>query len=240
MGLFDEFYNRSDFSKEAEILISSVKGKTLEYESAAENKADSLLNVNVKATLDLDGKIAVVIQQPVDGYKFAYLTKATARYDSFGSKPILKLYIPDSAELKDFEFADRTVIDGTSYKSDEIEKLLGAIPGTNVKKSGSDYKVRVSRQLIRYILNSDEKLSRIDTYNLADVESADNTLTRGHDGETALLYNSTNTRFGMDCIYDRTNTKVIFVPQVNADGDVSVNGAAAEETIDMYKGKLNI
>ena len=84
------------------------------------------------------------------------------------------------------------------------------------------------------------KLSRIDTYNLTDGESADNTLTRGHDGETALLYNSSSTRFGMDCIYNSANTKVIFVPQVNADGDVSVNGVATEETIDMYKAKLNI
>ena len=117
---------------------------------------------------------------------------------------------------------------------------MGAIPGTDVKKSGSDYKIKVSRQLIRYILNSDEKLSRIDTYNLTDGESADNTLTRGHDGETALLYNSSSTRFGMDCIYNSANTKVIFVPQVNADGDVSVGGVAMEETVDMYKGKLNI
>ncbi len=226
-------------TNENKVTIDNVEYE-LANQCASENKVDSLLNITIKATLDLNGKIAVIIHQPTDDYKFAYLAKAVAKYDPFGSKPILKLYLPDSVELKDFEFADKTVIDGVSYKSDEIEKLLGAIPGTDVKKSGSDYKIKVSRQLIRYILNSDEKLSRIDTYNLTDGESADNTLTRGHDGETALLYNSSSTRFGMDCIYNSANTKVIFVPQVNADGDVSVGGVAMEETVDMYKGKLNI
>lgn len=226
-------------SAENKITIENVEYELTE-QCAAENKPESLLNLSVKATLDLDGKFAVVITQATDDYAFAYLTRATARYDVFDSKPILRLYLPDTVELKDFEFADKTYIDGVSYKSDEIEKILGAIPGTQIKKNGSDYKITVSRQLIRYIANSDGKLSKIDTYNVGESESADNSLTRGHDGETALLYNSTSTRFGMDCIYNYTNTKVVFVPQVNSDGEVSVNGVATEETIDLYKGKVNI
>lgn len=54
LGLFDEFYNRSDFSKEAEILFSAIKGKTLEYESATEliDKACLAADANSGKTID--------------------------------------------------------------------------------------------------------------------------------------------------------------------------------------------
>lgn len=54
LGLFDEFYNRSDFSEEAEILISAVKGETLECESTIEliDKACLAADANSGKTID--------------------------------------------------------------------------------------------------------------------------------------------------------------------------------------------
>lgn len=200
----------------------------------------SVLNSNVKAVLNLEGKVAFLDVQADGDYSLAYISKAAVENNMFSENPILKLYLPDTTELKIFGFADKVNIDGVSISGESPAKIFTAFPGGEYKKSGSEYKIKIPGQLIRYTLNKDGKINKIDTYNIGEGENGGNSLTRNHDGSEALRYVALNKRFGMDCIYDATNTKLIYVPQKNDEGEIVLNGETLEETIEMYKSKVPI
>lgn len=201
----------------------------------------SLRGANVKATVNLEGKIAYLSIQNDSDYTIGYIIKSAVQNETFETNPAIRLYLPDTVEIKDFEFADRVTIDGESIKSTDINELFAAFPGdVTVKKENYKLTVNIPRQVIRFMLNDDGKLKKIDTYNVGENEDKNNSLTQTNDGSIQMRYLSQNSRIGMDCILDPNNTKVIYVPEVDENNTVTTGGKTFDEDIKLYSsiGKI--
>lgn len=200
----------------------------------------ALINLTIEFTLNIEGKIANIAVSNDEHYTIGYITNLGIKDSIFEQNPIMRMYLPDSNELKDFEFAENVEIDGTAYKSNDFENIFRNIPGVTVTRTNGNYTIGVSRQIIRYICNKDGEINGIDTYILGISEDPENSLNRTHDGTSELRYMANNGRFGMDCIYDTKNTRLIYVPQVNADGKIQVDDKFIEEKIDLYNSDIKL
>ncbi len=195
----------------------------------------ALLNIgaDVTAVPDSFGYI-VRVQAGGEDMRVVYAMKVKSR-DEYDSKFCMTVYEQDKA-FHLYDIADRVTVDGTGYRLPEgYKKFFAAFPGEIEVSNTDDYiKVNFTRQILRIKLNSRGEISEIDTYNLADGEDEKNTLTRLHDGSEELIYSWNLKRFGMDTLYNSSQTKLFVVPSANADGEILINGEPCEETADMY------
>lgn len=220
------------------ITVSETEYELTDF-ALSQNNLGALVNQSIEFTLNLEGKIANIILDG-GGYLIGYITNLAVKKYAFEQKPIMRMYLPDNNELKDFEFAKSVKIDGIAYKSDDFEKILKNIPEVTVTKINGEYAVNVSRQIIRYLCNKDGEINEIDTFVLGKAENPENSLSRICDGTTEMRYLSNNKRFGMNCIYDAKNTKLIFVPQVSVDGKIKVDDKTIDEKIDLYNSDIKL
>lgn len=214
-----------------------VDGTEYELSKQAQQNYDmsALLNSQVKAVLNLEGKIAYMDISSLDEYNLAYATQIAAKDEVFSQTVMIRLYLPDTVELKNICLAEKVRIDGKKYKSENASGIMAAFPG--VKTTGTS--IKLPHQIIRYTVNSDGLINNIDTCNVGDEEDY-NSLIRIYDGTREMKWQASNRRFGMNCIWDSAKTKVIYVPQTNEDGEVKLGTETLEETIDMYKGTMPI
>lgn len=135
-----------------------------------------------------------------------------------------------------YYISDNLRIDGIRYKTDMYKRLFDAFPGDTEVTEYDDgtVKINLKRQVMRIRVDGGGRITEIDTYKRETGESSQNTLTRMHDGSTELIYNSHLRRFGLDTLYNSSETILFVVPVVNADGKILINGEIREETEDMY------
>ncbi len=194
---------------------------------------------NIKAKLDIVGEIVYAKYSNTGEMQYGYLTDATIEGGIFDNRVVFKMYFPDEGTLEKVTTAEKLILDGENYKKDACESILEAIPGTELSGKGGDAEVSIERQLVRFRKNENNEITELDTYKVGESENRDNTLTRRHDGTTQITYNQPLKRFGMDTAYDSQNTKLIFVPHTNADGNViAPDGTVFSESLDMYGVKV--
>ncbi len=175
----------------------TLDGKVYEIEKGFETSVLSRINVGstVRIYLDEFGKIIYGKVLDSAGMTTGYLVAAKADDSGFDDKIIFKIYTA-SGVLTTYESASNINIDGESYRS-ESKRALAAIPNGG------------NTQIIRFGLNSDERINVIDTYEPGN-ESQDATLTRIKDG--SVNSSKYSNRIGKDIVVS-ADTKFFCVPQ---------------------------
>lgn len=191
-----------------------INGKTYK---TAQNYTDSInIGLEGKFYLDTDGKIAAVDTSSRLSSGYAYLIKA---YSTDDDTVKFKLFTKDGKETT-IELADKIRYNNSrSKKAAEILNIL--------KNSGSE----VSPQLITYALNSDGKLSQLNTAkdNSNNGNSNLSVFTLNYNLKNAV-YNETQNKLGNIRITDET---VIF--NIPADSTASSDFSIA--SLSMFEDK---
>ncbi len=217
--------------------IYTINGTEYKADKAfyEKNKDNLVVGATYKTWLDLYDEIIDYTTVASDGMKVGYITK-TALLDNIFDKNIrFKIYTRDDNTLKDFELASKVNIDEVTYKSENYKDIAAAFPG---KTEVSNGKIKIERQVIRYKLNKDGHIDKIDTVNVGAAENKDNTLRSITNGTKNLFYTWYARRFGMNVYAGASTTNFMTVPKVNADGDIVVNGNVMEDSVRMYSNKM--
>ena len=200
------------------------------------NKEALTVGASYRIWLDMYDEIVEYATLAADGMKIGYLTKAALSDNVFDKNIRLRIYTRDDNTMKDFELASKVEIDGEMYKAENYKDIAGAFPG---KTEVSNDKVKLDRQVIRYKLNNDGCIDKIDTTKVGAAEDKDNTLHSITNGAKDVIYSSTPKRFGMN-VYVGSSTSFMSVPNVDDDGNIVVNGNTMEDTARMYSDKVTL
>lgn len=177
------------------------------------------LTVGVTACVysDIFGHIIHARVTDSDGMTLGYLIAAKTADDGFADTLKFKIFSAN-AEMITAESTDNIKIDGSSYRS-AASAALAAIPGGGTQP-----------QVIRYSVNTDGKINKIDTYN-EGTENPNVTLNRVKDGQSySIKYNF---RIDSDLVLS-SDTKFFCVPD-----DENVNSADESEFSVVKQGSFN-
>lgn len=198
------------------------------------NKDALAVGASYRIWLDMYDEIVEYATLSTDGMKTGFITKTALTDNVFDTNIIFKIYTRDDNTLKEFKLASKVNIDEETYKSENYKDVAAAFPGNSVV---SDNTVKIERQVIRYKLNKDGDIDKIDTVNVSAAEDKENTLTSITNGTKNMFYSWFANRFGMN-VHVASTTSFMVVPKVNADGDVVVNGNVVEDSVRMYSNKM--
>lgn len=200
---------------EREITVNSAVYETEKGFEALFNALS--VGSTIRVYLDEFGKVIYAKVTDGEGMVIGYLIGAKCESDVFDSGLIFKLYTSDS-KLLTLDGADNISIDGKSFRG-SAKSALAAIPGGGNQT-----------QIIRYALNSDGKIRKIDTYEQGE-EDEDATLKRVKDGSSASVKYSY--RINKDLVLS-ADTLFFCVPQ-----DDVVRGASVGDFSIVKQGRFN-
>lgn len=218
--------------------IYTINGTEYKADKAfyEKNKDKLVVGVTYKIWLDLYDEIIDYTTVASDGMKVGYITKTALSDNIFDKNIRFKIYTLDDNTLKEFGLASKVNIDEVTYKSENYKDIAAAFPG---KTEVSNGKIKIERQVIRYKLNNDGYIDKIDTVNVSAAEDKENTLSSITNGTKSLIYSTSVKRFGMN-VYVGSSTSFMSVPNVDDDGNIVVNGNVMEDSARMYSDKVTL
>lgn len=196
----------------------TLEGKVYEAENNFEDSVIDSITVgnSVRLYLDEFGRVIYAKVLSADGMTTGYLIAARIEDAAFDSGINFKIYT-SAGQLVTLKGAENLSIDGKNFRS-AGKSALAAIPGN------------AQTQVIKYSVNSDGNINRIDTYEIG-TESQDATLERLLDGSAyATKYNS---RINKNIVVS-ADTKFFCVPKDN-----EVLSATADEFAVVKQGSFN-
>jgi len=189
------------------------------------------LNSAVNVKVDIFGDIVYAEKAGEStGFQLGYITKMYFTESDTDDTLTIRVYRKDKL-FTAFEIKEKVVIDGVRYKTEDVKRIVDAFPGMN--SYDGKYKIQIEPQIIRFKVNAENIVKEIDTYNVVGTEDKNYTLTRTTNGESLKRYWGADKRYGELDIVD-SNTLILSVPTVDANGLVTVGGKQIEPTDNMY------
>ena len=174
--------------------------------------AQSPLNAEVTVYLNYLDRIAYIISGKNDSGMYGYLIKANQN-DTLDAL-VVKIYT-ESGRIEDYNTKDKITIDGEKYSGADALRMLSYEQPTSLTPSGE-----VQPQLVKYNVNSDGILTKIDTARVGERESEETTLAKNISNEERFFLNDNSrlmgkgndkSKFALDCLVT-DNTKIFVVP----------------------------
>lgn len=167
--------------------------------------------------IDKFGEI-VYAEFMADQYMFGYVINAHIE-DGLSDDVNFKI-LNENNEVKIYKAASSVYVDGSRYKGKDVYDALCETADT-LTESGVP-----ARQLIRFMVNSDGEISKIDTVRRGTSEN-DESLHHKNYGLNQTRFEYNYSGLGPNMIVDQTKTKLFLVPRVDSDGYVQQNWAGA-------------
>lgn len=173
----------------------------------------------IEVMIDIFSEIAYVGETVLaDDMIIGYVTAVGISDRAFEDEMVIKLFLLDNSFMV-YTLDEKLTIDGVKYKNYTVKDVVRAFPDSEYVSNDN---FKINPQIIRFKLNDENLINKIDTYNVTSgIETTDASLTRGSDGSTEQLYRKLYNQFGLLDITD-ANTKFISVPDVDSDGKVTV------------------
>jgi len=191
------------------------------------------LGTEVTAWFDSSGHIVYMEASSNGDMQSGYLKKVLAIEDDDGINYVFEVF--SNGTMSKLELAERVVLDEASYKMTDYKQFFLKFP--QVSEITED-KIKVEPQVIRYKLNNEGKITKLDTTLLGQNEDEDKTLKLVHDaGEDtskSLIYVSGLKRFGMNYLYDSSYTDIFVLPKGIEDGEITISGNKVSVDDSMY------
>lgn len=221
---------------ESEYKIRIDGGNEINVEKACfdRKKNDIKQSSNIAVIYDIFGYICY-IGKTEDTIKSGYLAALAAEDSGFDKKVMLKIYTEDG-KLEVFNTSSKVKIDGVSYDEDDAAAIYTALGIENIKSDADlNGSIKMKRQLILYKVNSDNKITYIDTAKCnGPYENKDDTLSKLKQYSESGRYYYGGVHFGLKIVWDEKATKIFSVPNENAMGrpiDAKGNEVADEEKL---------
>ena len=197
----------------SEISDERIKINQKEYKLDKYARGAGYVSVKLSGTYSVytDADDEVVYSESLqDVLVFGYVIDG--RLDDSGFDDVINMKIlTESGEIKTFKTADSVYVDGAKLSGTAIYNALCSTPDTISER---DIKVR---QLIRYSINSDERITKIDTANKSADED-EKTLHKKAMGINQNRFYYKSNRMGTNGAIDMSKTKIFIVPRVDKDG----------------------
>ncbi len=182
--------------------------------------------------LDSFGKIGYINAIGAgNGFKLGFIIDGVKSDSVFANNLILKL-LTETEEVVEYSIKDKVVIDGVSYKLENINGILNALDQGAQISNATVEPGHLAQQTIRYQADEELRITEIDTAYVGAEENEDNTLTLiDGDGVEMFSYKPTGgmPKFGQTILFSTTETKVFAIPRTNASGKVVVSSDASGE-----------
>lgn len=191
------------------------------------------LGVSCNAYLDINGEIIYVDTVTEPEMQIGYLINVGFENTTFSNRLKFRFYMQDEL-FHDYELADNVVLDEIKYKTSDYRKFVLAFPG-NV--SFAENAPRIERQVMRFLLNSEGKINKIDTYKVTEKEDPETTLRRtweSSNGELSYQSGTGGSKFGMCLLVNSATTKYFMVPGVNSEGKPLFKNEVVGDDIKLY------
>ena len=206
----------------------------------AENANRLYLGTEYTIYLDSTGDVAYFTEGANNDYKIGYLLKAVAEPEAFGSVIKFRIYDHASDKFDTYTAADKISIDEIKYDSDkDSAKVLKAFPDLTGKITDNGGKV--IPQLIRYKADENNVVSAIDTAALSSKEAEDGSLTRIKTimWSDKAEYTGWLNRFDMSLVYNSSGTKLMSIPNLDEDGNITVNGEKSSDVEKYFSNTIS-
>lgn len=170
------------------------------------------IGANVTVYLNYLDKISYIAAGKNISLLYGYLIKANI--DDELEKAVVKIYTEDG-KIEEFKTKDKTTVDGEKCNAEELIQKLKFEQPTSVKPSDT-----VQPQLIRYNINGDGEIVKIDTARVGDGENEETTLSKDiinekreylSEAKRLMGIGNDKSNFKLDCLVT-DNTKVFVVP----------------------------
>ena len=211
-------------------------GDTLyEMSDVAWNKFGQAIKMGtaVTAWVNSTGQVVYLETSKDSGMQAGYLMEARILDDDVTTKYTFKIF--SGGTIERYPLADRVELDGNIYKMENYKEFFLNFPQVS---EISEEKVSVDAQVIRFELNNNGEIAKIDTTNLGKNEIEDKSLKLVHDAgdgtSNGLVYVSGFKRFGMNYMYDSSYTDVFVLPAGVKDGKITINGNLVSVDDGMY------
>lgn len=211
-------------------------GDTLyEMSDTAWNKFGQAIKMgtSVTAWVNSSGQVVYLETAKDSGMQAGYLMEARISDDDVTTKYTFKIF--SGGTIARYPLADRVELDGNIYKMENYKEFFLNFPQVS---EISEEKISVEAQVIRFELNSNGEIAKIDTINLGKNENEDKSLKLVHDAgdgtSNGLIYVSGFKRFGMNYMYDSSYTDVFVLPKGVQDGKITINGNLVSVDDSMY------
>lgn len=220
----------------------AVEGKEYDVNEKyyAQNANRLYLGTEYTIYFDSTGDVAYFTEGANNDYKIGYLLKAVAETEAFGSVIKFRIYDHTTDKFDTYTAADKISIDEIKYDSDKDSvKVLKAFPDLTGKITDNGGKV--IPQLIRYKADENNVVSAIDTAALSSAEGDDSSLRRI---KTIMWsdkadYTGWLNRFDMSLVYNSSGTKLMSVPNLDEDGNITVNGEKSSDVEKYFSNTIS-
>ncbi len=223
-------------------LSIAVEGKEYNVNEKyyAENANRLYLGTEYTIYLDSTGDVAYFTEGANNEYKIGYLLKTVAEPEAFGSVIKFRIYDHTSDKFDTYTAADKISIDEIKYDSEKDSiKVLKAFPDLTGKITDNGGKV--IPQIIRYKADENNVVSAIDTAALSSKEAEDSTLRRIKTimWSDKVEYTGWQNRFDMSLVYNSSGTKLMSVPSLDEDGNITVNGEKISDVEKYFSNTIS-
>ena len=151
---------------------------------------------------------------------------------------VFKLF--SNGTVAKYELAEKVELDGKRYKMSEHKAFFLNFP---LVTDLTETSISIEPQVIRYELNKDGKIAKIDTTILGSTEDENKTLKlvfdNKYDLSKRLIYLGWLKRFGQQYMYDPAYTDVFVLPQGIEDGKINISGNMVTVDDSMYSSDGN-
>lgn len=190
--------------------------------------------------LNSKGEAAYLTEGSNNEYKVGYLLKAAAETQVFGSAIKFRIYDQASGKFDTYTAASKINIDEIKYDADkDSAKILRAFPDLTGKITDNGGKVLP--QTIRYKAIENNEILAIDTAALSSKEAEDSTLRRIKTimWSDKVEYTGWQNRFDMSLVYNSSGTKLMSVPSLDEDGNITVNGEKISDVEKYFSNTIS-
>lgn len=192
--------------------------------------ATLILGESYEVIFDIFGE-AVYFSQISNQFTYGFLRRAIVSKKGFSNKCMARFYLSDGT-FAEYKFADKVCLDEITYKVSDYQKFFGAFPGVNTVTND---KLVIEPQLIRFMLNSENEINKIDTYKFNELnEDPKSTLRMDTNGYEPLYYSEDAKKFDTKYVTDSKSTLFFFVPDYDINGDVIYMGEPVSDDIKYY------
>lgn len=200
--------------------ITSREGTIYEVDPAVMAQYGSTLMSykNIRVSFDMFGYIVKIETGVTDDFLVGYLISGKSyEGETYDTEIEFKIYTRNN-KIEKYNFAERIMIDGSTYrlnKNNGALRALNALPkASSYETSRGDTRYRISPQVIRYKLNEEKQITVLDTLVLSENENAKSSLTQRHNN---VSMPNTN-RLGLDTYWSTSETAIFRIPVLDDQG----------------------
>lgn len=188
-----------------------IGSKEYEVDNACAIRTNESLNLGTSYTyyIDLFNEIAYIDEADISGMRFGYiLGRSYDKSEIEVEETVYLKILTDEGNGENISTSKKVSLDGKMYNNKPVDFITKLAQGNGEMADGV---IRINSQMIRYSLDDEGKINKIDSLVMSDEEDRTNSITSIYNGTDKKRWFNIN-RLGVKAVLGK-NTKVFAVPE---------------------------